>query len=1409
MKRFLKIFGLSLAGVVLGVALLIGGAWLFGAFTEKPVKPKDIAFVEEEVSTSTMTALRVTTNTEGVNRKDLQIDVSPSGIIKCPKNATIDEDFVIIPEKGDDGYNVGGIVTITASFEGMYVAKCIVKVDVPVADAIVKTTHTSLSKGEQISFSTEVIPARALTPWKTDIIGDLYDPRTKVIYYFLCDRDGALMDTTKAYFYSSGKTTNMLTSKQINAQTKIVAREECSFYVKSYCFSTFAREDYYNVATAEDLLYTDGRGEIQEKYKLVLKESRAESGDKNGQFINVADVYINSFTASEEIINTFWYETQTLTVRKSEEAEDSSYDLDMKLHPAESSQGYTYLDLDSFIDNIVIERVSGADVTVTKVGQFTGKNPSDWKWKIVPNTYSSTDTTAVLRATIHYIDIDQKEQTLTHDFNVSINTRDVAGITANEFEDESGTKRDYVSLNSDSPDTDSIKLEEGMYTSSLDTGLLSHYYKYFKIVPQTGYGYSTFSLLKFFIPETAVIVPYTVGTYKVTFEFDAKNAGGYDIRFEDGSSMIGSIAYFKYNEKTNAWEESDSSPAGQTGRFRAEVMFKKIYDQPLSFKFQDSSKSPVQNIDVSNILYYAENSEFPFLEINGVKVKTFFNSDTRVITRQLAEVTAEGFGNFTLIACVVVSDNNGSIIYSEDGNFEKIMSKTFEVRVTNSVKDLNLNIVDPDGGTKGIAQGDFNKTVVVDENSEYYINIAPGENTALDVLRQAVEAGNVKVTYKVNSSATNVDGVQINADAFDIGLLEEDRDGEGNLVGYRFLLEVRNVYSIETAKGETQNILFTLTISIEGTNFTLTKSIEVRDHVIKEAIISYDNSTANSARIYAHGVDNAGKIDFREYSRQQDFSLDKFTFTFESEYGEIDVEPEIEFSANKGVITTGIIEAVKNADGKWILEIGNFPFYEDGVTVTITMKYGGSNEDVNKRYVYNATLNTYELKSYENSSATYNLTIYGFEITYNPKTVDIVGVKDQRVDILDAKYVTYTVRDGRKSNITADIRKIVNFGFVVTEEFGFDSANTTIIIKKSITEPTTIQVNLTIGANKFTTHSLTFKSPFTVSQVKTDSIKAPSENVNIASYFSAKKDKTTVEADMITYSIGGSKVLSNGKTVGDYISLVGSNITAKYIPFDIDVDIYITIYEKNGEVKEDKGTFSGFTITFVNDYLTNNTVNIQGSSDNVIYGDNNSNYIDISSVYTGSDYTMTMSFKNNLLDPQDENTQFVFAREKDERFGYGIYASDIISTEDVAVEVTLYITVPGNGDTVVKFTVFVRQYITINFADTKSIQSGSSFGKDVSDMKNFKITDYQGTTVSLGEGDLDQYLEVKIADDSKDLLEIRSASVESTSVIYAKAGITEATDAHIIVTRKIYVGASMKHSYTIDYVLTVHILPEA
>ncbi len=1403
MKRFLKIFGLSFAVVIVGLALLIGGAWLFGAFTEKPVKPKDIAFLEDVVETSTATSLRVTTKTEKVNQKKIDINVVPEGIIDCPKVVTLGEDFIVWPVKDDDGYNVGGIVTITASFEGMLIDNCIVKVDVPIADMIVTTERTSLSLGEQITFGAQMVPARALNPWKTDLMPDnpdLYDDREKTIYYFLCDDSGTLMDKEYAYFFSSGRQTNMLTSKQINANTRIVAQKDCNFFIKSFAFSTFAKEDYYNIDAAEKLVYTDGREQIKDEYLAILKPGRSPSGDDDGQFVTVTKVYIDSFTATEEQINTFLYETTYLTARKGETDADNSFNLDLKLHPAETSDGYSFTDLDSFIDNIILEYKSGAEVTINKIGQFTSGKPSDWKWTICPSNYNTELTSAVITAKISYYNLEESETelTLTHDFHVSVNTRGVAGIAADKFVDESGENKEYISLNSDSSDTNHIKLEEGMTTSLTDTGLLLHEYKYFRILPQLGSTYSTFSLMKFFLPDDAVLVPYKTGEYKVTFEFEGTRNMSPIFNFTDGSNSKGSMVFYKYNETTKEWE---LSPIGEKGLFRAEQIFDKKQEMPSGFTFRDAAAGNV-DIEVKNVLYYESNSEYPFLEINGVKVKTFYNSDSRVITRQLAEITVEGFGEFYIVACVVVSDNNGSIIYNSEGNFEKIATKAVSVRVTNSVKDLVLNIVDPTGGTDGIDQGDFNKTVVVDENNEFYINIAPGPNTSLEVLTQAVMNENVIINYTVNGDAVDGDGIKINGDSLAINELEEDRDGEGNLIGYKFLLEVKNVYSVENARGESENIAFTLSIEVLGTAFKLNKTIEVRDHVIKEAVIAYAEETTNNKRIYASKV-TEGVIEWKEYVRQQVIDLTQFSFTFESDYGVIDVEPEISFTANHSVITTGIISAVKR-EGKWILQLNNFPYYDDGVMIGIKMKYAGSNNDVNKRYVYDANDGYCTLRSYENSEAEYTLTVYGFNVTYNPKQKPVTGVQGSTVNILDAQYVEPVIKDGKKvAANTVDIRDIINFSMVSNEYFDFDSANTTITIKKSITATQTTTVSLMIGSNQFATHQLTFVSPFDVQQIKADPISAPNNSVNLKQYFTVKKGNTAIADDLIEYTIDGDTELSNGKTKADYVSIDGNTMIVKYVPENFNVKVFITVYEMNGDVRENKGTFENMSLDIVNDFYTNNSVSIVDTDDNSFYADGKDKYIDISSIYSEKDYEITMEFDGHMLDEDDPMTQFVYAGKKDANYGYSVYAYDIVSEDPVPVEITLHITITGRGDTYAKFTVYVKQYVRIDFARNTSIQSGAANGKDVGTLEAFSIKNYNNDDVSLGEGGIDMYLTISVAPDSVEYLRIQET--EESKIVLANGGITEDVDAHIIVTRKIYTTSGDTYFYTIDYVLTIKV----
>lgn len=1409
MKRVLKIFGICLGAVIVGMGLLIGGAWIFGAFNEKKIPPEDLYFTKEEVVTSSAAALRVSTKTKKANQKKIDINVSPSGVLDAPKVVTLGEDFIVWPIKGDDGYNVGGIVTVTASYNGLLIAKCRVKVDVPVDDIIVKTQHASLSKGEQITFSTEVVPARALNPWKTDIIpGDLnlYDDREKTVFYFLYDNSGYLMDTTKAYFFDSNRKTNMLKSTDIDSQTRLVAIEECDFFVKAFCFSTFAREDYYNVEDIADMKYEDGREQIKEEFINVLQEARSESGNDSGQFISVTDVYINDFTASSEIINTFLYETTYLTAR-TESPAANAFNLDMKLHPAETSGGYTYEDLDGFIDNIVLEWADGAELKIAKQGQFSEGTPADWNWSICPTVYDNESLAATLKATINYFDIKTNEMaTLERFFDVQVNTRPVAGIVADKFKDETGENKEYISLNSDSPDTDSIKLEEGFVSEKTDSGLLTHSYKYFDVVPQIGYAYPTFSLVKFFLPADSVIRPYTEGNYKISFEFEeTSRSTGYRLNIADGN-IQGDISFFKLNETTGEYEAIAGSPSGENGKYRAELIYKKTNKAVPEFAFYGDGAEPMV---VNNVLYYEQNSEYPFCEVNGVKVKTFFNSDSMVITRQLAEITAEGYGNFNIIASVVVSDNNGSIIYNEDGGFITLTTKTVQVRVTNSVKDIKLNVSAEDGTTTGVEQGDFNRTVVLDENSEYYIYIAPGDNTALDVLTQAVEKGSFEITYRVRTERLDENEAIINADAFTINEIIEDRDGESNLIGYKFLLGVNNVYSIENSSGETMSILFNITFAVKGTSFTQTNTIEIRDHVLKEAEIAYGDSSVNQMQIYASNVEG-GVVQWKERSNSAAVDLTKFKFEFSSEYGTVNVAPNITFVAtNHNVIVTNLIAATPDDNGVFILSLNNFPYFNDGVNVDITMEYGGSDDTINKRYVYNQDGDYYTLRSYEETTAVFTLVIYGFNISYNPRAVDIVGVKDQTVDITDASYVTITIKDAKNSTVSKPITDVVDFSMMSTEYFRLDG--TVITILKSITTPQSISVTLMIGSNNFAQHNLTFKSPYSITQTKTTPIAAPQSNVALSTYFTIKQDSNAVDSKLIKFELGDSVIEQNGKNVSEYVTIaVDGVLNVKYVPYNFNIDVHITIYEKinadlgyEPENLESKGTWTDLLIPVVNDYYENNEVFVGNSATlgNKIYGNKQNNFIHIESIYAGSDYTMEIAFENNFL---YEGAQFVYAGNRDQNYGYPIYASDIVSEEPITVTVTLYITFPGNGDTIAKFDIYVYQYMYVEFARNAVLQSGTS-GFSVSTDDDYRLTDYNGQTVTLEEGGVSLFFSVSVDPESVDIIELREEDLGGTTV-NAKLGIEEEQTAYLIVTRTIFNGTA---EYTINYRLAITVRPQA
>lgn len=183
MRRLLKIILLTFLCTAAGLAIVLGGVYLFGGFNEKPVYAESISFSETEVVKSGPFSLTVNTSTENVNKKTLLLETSksPNGdsIISYPKHITIGEPFHIAPILVD-GAAVGGYLELYARYEGegsnqSALATCKILIDVPVKSAELNLNQTILKPGLSIDICkanetllTDILtlsPANSLLPY--------------------------------------------------------------------------------------------------------------------------------------------------------------------------------------------------------------------------------------------------------------------------------------------------------------------------------------------------------------------------------------------------------------------------------------------------------------------------------------------------------------------------------------------------------------------------------------------------------------------------------------------------------------------------------------------------------------------------------------------------------------------------------------------------------------------------------------------------------------------------------------------------------------------------------------------------------------------------------------------------------------------------------------------------------------------------------------------------------------------------------------------------------------------------------------------------------------------------------------------------------------------------------------------
>ena len=161
MRRVFKVILLTFLCTIGGLALVLGGVYLFGGMDEKPVYATNLTFSETEVVKSGPFSLTVNTTTENVNKKTLVLETSktPNGdaIINYPKYITIGEPFHIAPILVDN-VPQGGYFELYARYEGeatnqRVIAKCKILIDVPIQSVELNIDQVTLKPGNSINIS--------------------------------------------------------------------------------------------------------------------------------------------------------------------------------------------------------------------------------------------------------------------------------------------------------------------------------------------------------------------------------------------------------------------------------------------------------------------------------------------------------------------------------------------------------------------------------------------------------------------------------------------------------------------------------------------------------------------------------------------------------------------------------------------------------------------------------------------------------------------------------------------------------------------------------------------------------------------------------------------------------------------------------------------------------------------------------------------------------------------------------------------------------------------------------------------------------------------------------------------------------------------------------------------------------
>lgn len=601
--------------------------------------------------------------------------------------------------------------------------------------------------------------------------------------------------------------------------------------------------------------------------------------------------------------------------------------------------------------------------------------------------------------------------------------------------------------------------------------------------------------------------------------------------------------------------------------------------------------SDVPYLSVNNIRYYIDYSYY-FDDVTNTKfLRLIFDGYANYVgTDNLFKVF--GIGSFIITAKLCYVDNDENIYWLNK-------SVNINIDVYEDLEQINVyNFEDNSKSVFSSASIEKNEN----DNTTYYFffNSSTMQTLGNYINYNQIEMYTNQLFYKKDLNGFVLDGNNkrillterelsnyynirnINKNVIAFGSFESvlENGNAGNIIGYKLPYTVGEVKTIIIdgieyepvfevvfrARVNDEYIYAKYVLNESGNNITETSEsfiVDIKDKVLTNAEIklgntSYENLN-NALEIYA-SVDNSGKVIYKMVEGNGIVDFNALSYYFE--FNDVDKTKStetlfVETNIDNKVSQEGLLNfnvAFENGIGNGGLVLNNFPYFEDGVLVSLRVK-SSSIIDENSYYNWNNNNESFDLTAYDLTKSIY-FKVWGLkvDVSVNENIADIYGKKDEDINLFgDGNAFNIEVSSARKkvsneielTKLTInDYSKVINI-HIGNGNLTLNSNNTSFISNVDFVENTIAMVRFYVGSNPngnlvrinigsndnpvYTqSYNIEIKSPFILSVEKTEFL-APSSNDTF-----------------ITLTYGGEKINLSKHNINMSASILSNTLSSEY-----------------------------------------------------------------------------------------------------------------------------------------------------------------------------------------------------------------------------------------------------------------------